>query len=426
MTDKFDKEILNSIQLHMILLNVATKAIQFKLKEKINQRDRDNINSVRDFLNLNSNFETIANINKTGAFTNNLDLFDIHACYKIASEVIALPLNELEIFKKAYSIHNDYYEKLHFLKTDDSLFSDTMPQLKEMIYKLCEYNSPFYEENRNKIKLIESIHNYGSLDSAYLQLRLEFTTKLLDNLQIANEIGKEILSNYQSKDKQSIYNNFRDLIQKVSQLTSNYKGPIPTLFETILKNYMERHFREEIENSLNSIQNELNSKILVKLEGEQISQSLESFALNNNINENQLKELLDLEAKSNGLINQEMADTYQKIGFAYVTLNNSKKAIDYIAKAIKTRENLFKNEINIELASLYQMLGTAYIDLDDYINGIKNQFMSLKIKEKLYQNHSDLALSYDEVSLTFSKLGLLNLALDYQNKNLDFCPMKQD
>ena len=45
-----DNKILNAIRLHLVLLNTANEAVQFKLTGLIKQKDATNSNAVKDFL----------------------------------------------------------------------------------------------------------------------------------------------------------------------------------------------------------------------------------------------------------------------------------------------------------------------------------------------------------------------------------------
>ena len=45
-----DQKTLNAIRLHLVLLNVATKAMHFKLEELIIARDPTNPNCIKEFL----------------------------------------------------------------------------------------------------------------------------------------------------------------------------------------------------------------------------------------------------------------------------------------------------------------------------------------------------------------------------------------
>ena len=98
-----DQKNLNAYRLHLVLLNVANEAAQFKMTEIIQTRNQ----SVQEFLiekyNANTNrtpfylkgfIETLNNkygINNTSSFPNHLKDFDISACSTLSRSFLQFP-----------------------------------------------------------------------------------------------------------------------------------------------------------------------------------------------------------------------------------------------------------------------------------------------------------------------------------------------
>ena len=105
-----DKQILNAFRLHLVLLNVANEAAQFKLTEIIKQRNPTSLNPIKDFLvekyranqarppHFVEGFMRILREKfngNTNTFPNDLKEFDITACYPIARNFLNLTGNDL-------------------------------------------------------------------------------------------------------------------------------------------------------------------------------------------------------------------------------------------------------------------------------------------------------------------------------------------
>ena len=108
MTNPTDSKTLNAIRLHLILLNEGSEAVHFKLIEIIRQRDlTNNPNCVKKFLNRHkrnsSHFldgfrRTLIDkySNNHTLFPNDLNDFDMTACYSIARTLLNLQGNDLK------------------------------------------------------------------------------------------------------------------------------------------------------------------------------------------------------------------------------------------------------------------------------------------------------------------------------------------
>ena len=173
-----DPKTLNAQRLHLVLLNVTTKAMHFKLEELIMERDPSNPNCIKEFLDqkyrdhrtsrelflrpllkkLNPNHPR-GNANSP----NQLVSFDISSCFQIAKTFLSLPNANpnLILFDRLREIRNLYYGHLNFLEIEDVDYNQVMSELEIIVEQLCPQKQL---ENKNEIDRIRNITNIDQED----------------------------------------------------------------------------------------------------------------------------------------------------------------------------------------------------------------------------------------------------------------------
>ena len=201
--DESKQENLNAIKIHLIIQQIATRAIRLKLVNEIRQRRSLEVpksfldppisteNCVSEFLethynNLISTYATrrrmptyildfIKTLNPTypsklrdskASFPNDLDLFDVNACYQMAKALLLIQYPELQCYEDLILIRNQFYGHLSFLKLKSELYEKHVEKLREIVNKLIEKNSDLRvrEELVNRIEIINSIKKNEELD----------------------------------------------------------------------------------------------------------------------------------------------------------------------------------------------------------------------------------------------------------------------
>ena len=161
---------LNAIRLHLVLLNVATKAAQFRLEEILRQQG----NSVQNFLTTNATisnrnnsnrhldafYRTLDNLNQA-SYPNDLNSFDISACFCIA-QLLNTSNMERRLFNELTKIRNTYYGHLNILEIDDVDYERVLNRLKFIIDSFSSNDAQFRLNNQNKIREIEAINDLTS------------------------------------------------------------------------------------------------------------------------------------------------------------------------------------------------------------------------------------------------------------------------
>ena len=138
---------INAIKIHLILLNVATRAAQYRLAELIRQKDSSTANSsssnfLENFLKksyqhhrLEKEFDCFVRciknyFGKKKAFShplphhNPMEIFDISACYNIVKSL--LNGSDLKYYDELKTIRNKYYAHLNSLEIDEVTYANVL------------------------------------------------------------------------------------------------------------------------------------------------------------------------------------------------------------------------------------------------------------------------------------------------------------
>lgn len=211
---------LNAIRLHLVLLNEGNEAVQFRLTEIIKARDLTNLNSVKDFLiakftaNQRNPPHYLNGFMKileekygriTNQFPNDLNDFDITACYPIALNLLSLSRVDMRPFDKLKDIRNKYYGHLNFISIDDGDYSRILNDLKSIIDTLTQSDLNLQLDLKSRISQIEKIQNLSHLNANDWKNLNEIIIDLILNnkdmfLTIAqhNKDLKDFIDNYPS------------------------------------------------------------------------------------------------------------------------------------------------------------------------------------------------------------------------------------
>ena len=191
-------ESLNAIKLHLIIHNIATKAVQYKLEKEIKALAALNANSVSTFLaskydhlidaytnrrqmpcyvldfikTLNPEYPSKRASNQP--FPEQLERFDLTACYQIAKSLLSLQYPDIQCFEDLIIMRNEFYGHLNFLKTSDSLYEANLERLKKIVMKLSESDARLKEEIVCKISEINGIKRVADFDVVDLEAYEEF------------------------------------------------------------------------------------------------------------------------------------------------------------------------------------------------------------------------------------------------------------
>jgi hypothetical protein len=207
-----DNKILNAIRLHLVLLNVANEAVQFKLTELIKQQDTTNPDAVKDFLikkyqdnlrypprYLDGFMRTLKE--KFGGnpfnFPNDLKEFDITACYPIARNFLNLSKVQMRPFDELKEIRNHKYGHLNLLEIEDADYNTVLVRLKQLIDDFTQNAPEWYQQDlRDRIKQIESIQALSSISLADMnnlkEIILDLILKNRDMFAQIGQVNKDI------------------------------------------------------------------------------------------------------------------------------------------------------------------------------------------------------------------------------------------
>jgi hypothetical protein len=310
-THNNDNKILNAIRLHLVLLNVANEAVQFKLTELIKQQDTTNANAVKDLLirkyrenlrnpprHLDGFMRTLKEkfIDKNLDFPNDLKELDITACYPIARNLLNLTKIQWGPFDELRVIRNKYYGHLNLLEIDDVDYHTVLVSLKTIIDGFSQSAPQYQQELHDRIKQIESIQALSSISLADMSKLIE---SILDPIfeirdmfsqigQVNKDIDAFIATSKQFQESHAIkIDEIRELSfelkklygsiknQKISQAEMDEIGEVVSAqllnhrinFEKTLKPYFEGLMdhtdtkTEEVMDHVSTMKNEIKAEI---------------------------------------------------------------------------------------------------------------------------------------------------------------------
>jgi len=201
-----DKKIVNAIRLHLVLLNVANEAVQFKLAELIKQKDANNPDAVKDFLiknyqanlknppfHLEGFFRTLNEKFKgdTKDFPNDLKAFDMTSCYPIARNLLNLPKKQMRSFDDLKDIRNKKYGHLNLLEIEAADYDAVLARLKEIIDEFTQNEPEYKEALQDKISQVEKIESLSSISETDMHNLKEIILDLiLKNHHMFSQIGQ--------------------------------------------------------------------------------------------------------------------------------------------------------------------------------------------------------------------------------------------
>lgn len=127
--------------------------------------------------------------------------------------------------------------------------------------------------------------------------------------------------------------------------------------------------------------------------------------------------MLELRERLFGKDNNEYAKGLNLKAAILNELRRYNEAIDIHNKVISIREN--KENLNIDLAISWNNMSTVYEKLGKYNLSLDYAIKALKINELvLDKNHISLSINYGNISLIYSKLNKNDLSLEYSRKAL--------
>jgi hypothetical protein len=252
-----DKKILNAIRLHLVLLNVANEAVQFKLSEIIKQRNATSLNPIKDLLvskyqiyenqahppNYVNGFMTTLREKfrgNPGTFPDDLKEFDITACYPIAKNFLK---NEYLIrYKLAHT--NDYLEKCHQL---NSLKLTQVRPCFNVIKKVNKNIETFEIVDRIDSAFKESFENarvaFNPLKQRFvffdgLEILAKSFDLIIQTAPMLDDLEQEYNKNFFYQDRIELLNKNTYLINKSTKVPRSIEEkemPIPLIVTNQLK-----------------------------------------------------------------------------------------------------------------------------------------------------------------------------------------------
>jgi serine phosphatase RsbU (regulator of sigma subunit)/lipopolysaccharide biosynthesis regulator YciM len=127
-------------------------------------------------------------------------------------------------------------------------------------------------------------------------------------------------------------------------------------------------------------------------------------------------ENLKLKAKKESYrIKKNLANTYNTIGNAFITLGDFDNALKNQKEALAIRQIIHDKT---GISSSFNNLALIYSNIGNYAESLKNHFASLKIKE-LLNNKKGMAISYNNIGLIYKDQGNNEQAIKYLQKSLE-------
>lgn len=211
--EEISQENLNAIKVHLTIKDMATRAIRLNLVAEIRQRCTTEApksfldppvsmeNCVSEFLSkhyttlihtyasrrhmphyvldfvktLNPSFPTRMR-DANAPFPNDLELFDVGACYQLAKALLLIQYPDLQCYEDLILIRNEFYGHLNFLKLKNKQFESNMEKLREIVGKLVNQNSDLRvkDELVNRIEMIYSIKTSDELQANDMKSYVDF------------------------------------------------------------------------------------------------------------------------------------------------------------------------------------------------------------------------------------------------------------
>jgi len=114
-----------------------------------------------------------------------------------------------------------------------------------------------------------------------------------------------------------------------------------------------------------------------------------------------------------------IAQIYSNLGVAWHTLNDNKKAINFLEKALQIVKSMY-GEKHLLAANCYNNIGGILNYSGEYKKAIQYLDKALIIQKSIYHNevHSDIANSYHNIGYAWHHLSSYEKAIDSHNKAL--------
>ncbi len=127
---------------------------------------------------------------------------------------------------------------------------------------------------------------------------------------------------------------------------------------------------------------------------------------------------LDIARKENGEESNQVATSYNNIGFVYSSQGDYAKSLEYYHKSLSIFEKVFGPD-HPDVAISYNNIGGIYSSQGDYAKSLEYYHKSLVIREKVFgPDHPDVAISYNNIGLVYSSQGDYVKSLEHYNKSL--------
>jgi len=252
-----DKKIVNSIRLHLVLLNIANKAVQFKLAELIKQKDASNSDAVKDFLTkkyqanlknppnyLDGFFRTLNEKfrGNTKDFPNDLREFDITSCYPIARNFLNLSKIQMRPFDELREIRNKKYGHLNLLEIEDADYNSVLARLKQIIDDLTQNEPEYKEALQDKISQVEKIESLSSISETGMhnlkEIILDLILKNRDMFSQIDQVNIDI-DDFVTTHKE-FHKSQSDKIDEIRQLSLELKKWSESIKSHISQEEMEK------------------------------------------------------------------------------------------------------------------------------------------------------------------------------------------
>jgi len=269
---------LNAIRLNLILSNVTTKALHSKLEQILKQRDLNNPNNIKEFLNRkydeykNNRTQSIQSILKplleklnphhprgNPNSPNELKSFDVSACFFIAKNFLNLSSRDLQSYDELREIRNKYIAHLGFLCIEDSIYISQLEALKRITREFTNFDLTLQKQYLKEIEEIELIQDLVCFKPNDIKEHFKFVINLFN----ANK---------------EVFFNFEEIKTDITKLTDQ-------LQENLIQNNLKisSDILEEFRKTFNLIQqnrrddNEIVLKAIEELGIEELNEKLDKI-----------------------------------------------------------------------------------------------------------------------------------------------------
>ncbi|CAF3371565.1 unnamed protein product [Rotaria sp. Silwood2] len=113
---------------------------------------------------------------------------------------------------------------------------------------------------------------------------------------------------------------------------------------------------------------------------------------------------------------EHFSKLYSSLGSTYRMKAKYEVAVQFFKKSIENYESRDALLNNAGASVVYCNMGLTYTDMNDYPNALTYLMKAIEIQETLPKNHYDLAASYHNIAIVYSRIGELKRAIEYFEK----------